>query len=227
MSSAGDGGAPSSCCGLTVNGEPPPGASTVPSAAAMPKSASRGVPSFASSTFDGLRSRCTMPWACSAASPSATPASTGASSRQGRPRRLARSPRARCANTAKTGSPSCTSRQGCRFGCDNDCCRRAEARNRPRSAGVAATRILRTLSVPSTGSRACQTCAARPSASLLSSAYRAARTCPAWSITRCRPRVSAGPAGRAPAERPATRSRSPTARATAGATPRTAPRRNP
>jgi hypothetical protein len=46
------GGAPASCCGLALNGEP---------AVNPPKSASNGTPSALNSTFAGLTSRWTMP----------------------------------------------------------------------------------------------------------------------------------------------------------------------
>ncbi|MCW2891759.1 MAG: hypothetical protein JWO75_1248 [Actinomycetia bacterium] len=70
---------PLTCSGAMNGGDPmsiPVPVTTVESAArAMPKSMTRG-PSGASSTFDGFRSRCTMPAAWIAASASATPASS-------------------------------------------------------------------------------------------------------------------------------------------------------
>ena len=77
MSSAGRAGSPASCCGLAENGEPggPPVES--PSDAPAPKSASSGRPAASSSTFDGLRSRCTMRRECACSSAAAMSMSSG------------------------------------------------------------------------------------------------------------------------------------------------------
>ena len=95
MSLAGPTGRPSACSGDMKPGEPitrPVRVNVLTSAAReMPKSMTRG-PSSASSTFDGLRSRCTTPAAWISTSPSASPAASastepaGSGPVSGRPR---------------------------------------------------------------------------------------------------------------------------------------------
>ncbi len=68
---------PAACSGDMKAGVPTvtplPVSAVLSAARAMPKSMTRG-PSPASSTLDGLRSRCTMPAPCTTCSASATPA---------------------------------------------------------------------------------------------------------------------------------------------------------
>ncbi len=86
MSLGGPTSAPTACSGDMNPGEPivsPVWVSVVDSAAReMPKSMTRG-PSSASSTFDGLRSRCVTPAAWIAASASASPAASASSDASG------------------------------------------------------------------------------------------------------------------------------------------------
>ena len=81
-------GWPEATSGARYAGDPvtTPDAVIVESRArAMPKSASFAVPSWVTSTFEGLTSRCTMPAACAAASASATCARSAAASSGSRP----------------------------------------------------------------------------------------------------------------------------------------------
>jgi hypothetical protein len=79
MSAAGLTSRPVACSGDMKPGEPTtrplPDSQLASAGREMPKSMIRG-PSMASSTFDGFRSRCTRPVACTAASPPASPAAS-------------------------------------------------------------------------------------------------------------------------------------------------------
>jgi hypothetical protein len=79
MSAAGLTSRPVACSGDMKPGEPTtrpwPDSQLASAGREMPKSMIRG-PSMASSTFDGFRSRCTSPVACTAASPPASPAAS-------------------------------------------------------------------------------------------------------------------------------------------------------